>query len=114
MDAVQNPAAIAVTPSIIEQAEQAGSEAAPAFVEVPAAADLSAAEILEVAASPKEPEVVQPEFVPNWDATEVELIEHLTVGVDGWPVKMQIPMPRTIYMQFNQTSEDYYIQNISH
>jgi len=111
MDAIQSPAAKAVIPPIFEQA---GSGDAPAFFEAPPAADSSATEVLEVAASAKEPEAIKPKLVPDWDATEVDLIEHLMTGADGRPVKMQIPMPRTIYMQFNQTSEDYYIQNISH
>ena len=106
MNAAQRPAASAVIPPIMEQTR---SEDAPAFVEASAAA-----EVLEVAASPEEPEVLKPEFVPDWDATEVELIEHLMMGADGRPVTIQLPMPRTIYMQYNQTSEDYYIQNISH
>ncbi len=109
MNAMQNPAANAVIPPIMEQAEQAGSEEAPAFVEAS-----SAAEILEVAVSPKDPEVLKPKFVTDWDAADVELIEHLMMGADGRPMRIQIPMPTKIYVQYNQTSEDYYIQNISH
>jgi hypothetical protein len=106
MNAMQNPAANGVISPILEQP---ASENAPAIAEVPAEA-----EVLRVAASPENPEVLQPEFVTDWDTGEVELIEHLMMGPDGRPVTIQLPMPRKIYMQYNQTPEDYYIQNISH
>jgi hypothetical protein len=106
LNAIQSPAAKAVIPPAMEQAD---SDDHPALFET-----LPATEVLKVAASPKEPEAVKPELVADGDATEVELIEHLMMGADGRPVTIQLPMPRTIYMQYNQTSEDYYIQHISH
>ena len=35
-------------------------------------------------------------------------------GSDGQPVTITLPMPRKIYLHYNQTSDEYFIQNISH
>jgi hypothetical protein len=70
--------------------------------------------------TPRIVQPAQPARVPEWDlgsereAAEAEYVEHLTVGSDGRPVTIQLPMPRKIRMQYGQMSEEYFIQNVSH
>jgi hypothetical protein len=71
-------------------------------------------EIPEVAETAKEPRVTERKFVPEWGAAEAEYVEQLIEGVDGRPVTITLPMPRKIYLQYNQMPEEYFIQNISH
>jgi len=92
--AVQNTDAGAVVPPTMERV---GSE-----------------ELSKIAAAPKEPGNSEQESVPDWNAPQEEFMEHLTVGMDGRPVTIQLPMPRKIHVRYNQMSEDYFIQNVSH
>jgi len=94
VEAMQNPDANAAVPPTIDQIRSEG--------------------VSNVAEAPVELRVPEPQSVPEWDATEAEYVEQLIMGADGRPMTVKLPMPRRIHFQYNQMSEDYYIQNISH
>jgi hypothetical protein len=72
------------------------------------------AKTLDAAGIPQQSDIPSLEFVGSGDAPEAEYVEHLIMGEDGRPVKIQLPMPRQIRMQYGQMSEEYFIQNVSH
>jgi hypothetical protein len=81
---------------------------------VPSMENTRSGETPEVAETAKEPRITEREFVPEWHGAEAEYVEQLIEGVDGRPVTITLPMPRKIYLQYNQMPEEYFIQNISH
>jgi len=81
---------------------------------VPILEKIRSSETKEIALTAEEPRVTEREFVPEGDAAEAEYIEQLIEGIDGRPVTITLPMPRKIFLQYNQMPEEYFIQNISH
>ena len=113
---VQDPAS---SPAIEETAESpadaGGVKNAEAGAVVPPAMERAGSEELsKIAEAPNEPGKPEGESVPDWNTPQTEFMEHLTVGMDGRPVTIQLPMPRKIHVRYNQMSEDYFIQNVSH
>ena len=81
---------------------------------VPTADKIPSGKTPEAAQAPQESRIVKPMSIPQWNAAEAEYVEQLIEGVDGRPMTITMPMPRKIYLRYNQMPEEYFIQNISH
>jgi hypothetical protein len=68
----------------------------------------------KASAIPEQSDLPSLEFAGDGETPEAEYVEHMIMGEDGRPVKIQLPMPRKIRMQYGQMSEEYFIQNVSH
>jgi hypothetical protein len=67
---------------------------------------------IKQAAAPQ-PMVIHPEEFFA-DRQEAAYLEYLMPGPDNRPVTVRMPLPKEIQMQYGQTSEEYFIQNVSH
>ena len=48
------------------------------------------------------------------DLQNVNYVEYEMPGMDNRPVPVRLPLPKVIHRQYNQMSEEYFIQNVSH
>jgi hypothetical protein len=81
---------------------------------VPSMEQIRSSEVSKAANAAMMPAVAGREFFPEVDAADADFVEQLIQGGDGRPVTVTLPMPRKIYLQYNQTPDEYFIQNISH
>jgi len=50
--------------------------------------------------------------VPDLESLEADYVEHVVPGLDNRPVTVRLP--KAIRVQYGQTSEEYFIRNVSH
>lgn len=68
------------------------------------------ADVKEPAGS--EERMIRRSFAPETEFSETEYVEHVVAGPGDIPVTVRLP--RKIRMQYGQTSEEYFIRNVSH
>jgi len=69
-------------------------------------------QVFEMMAAAETPGMMQRTIVPDLESSEADYVEHVVPGLDNRP--MTIRLPKAIRVQYGQTSEEYFIRNVSH
>ena len=48
------------------------------------------------------------------EVQDMDYVEYLMPGPDSRPVRVRLPLPKIIPMNYGQMSEEYFIRNVSH
>ena len=71
-------------------------------------------ESTKVAGTTKPPLPYEEVDLQDQEIEEMQFVEYEVMGPDNRPVLIRLPMPKTIRMQYGQTSEESFLRNVSH
>jgi hypothetical protein len=106
-DRIPNPSLVANRPASGDPENDPGTNSRPVALR-----PRRTGQVFEMTATPESPGAVQRTIVPDLESSEVEYVEHILPGLDNRP--MTIRLPKAIRVQYGQTSEEYFIRNVSH
>jgi hypothetical protein len=113
-DQFSNPARIAGAPAGIALEAKEIKDNPGTTIEASLPKKATAAETPKLAKKIRPPNPAERERLMEQDALDVDYVEYMMPGPDNQLVPVRLPLPKTIPMRYRQTSQEYFIQNVSH